>query len=95
MHIRTIYYKNAHTDGDSIVYFDGKNVIHVGGIYNDRNYPYIDLPANGSFIGIIKAIDDTINDETVVMAGHGPIINKNKLVIQVGELKKMYQTMET
>ncbi len=97
MHIRTIHYKNAHTDGDSIVYFDGKNVIHMGDIYNDKNYPYIDLPAKGSFIGIIKAIDDTIaniNDETVVMAGHGPIINKNKLVIQVGELKKMYQIME-
>ena len=30
IHIKTKHYHSAHTDGDSVVYFEGKNVIHMG-----------------------------------------------------------------
>lgn len=98
MDIKAKHYKNAHTDGDSIVYFGGKNVIHMGDLFTKGKYPYTDLDANGAYIGFIEAIDDTIkniDDETIVIPGHGPLINKNDLIAQNKTLKDIYNILES
>lgn len=32
-HAKLVHYKNAHTDGDAIVFFYNANIVHMGGIY--------------------------------------------------------------
>ena len=39
---------NAHTDGDSIIYFNKRNVIHTGDVYVNGRYPFIDHSSGGS-----------------------------------------------
>jgi cyclase len=72
----------AHTDGDTIVYFRHANVVHLGDVFVNDLYPYIDLDANGTVDGYLVVIDEVlarINDETRVIPGHGPVATKREL----------------
>jgi len=72
----------AHTDGDTIVYFHHANVVHMGDVFVNNLYPYIDLGANGTVDGYFPVIDEVltrIDDKTRVVPGHGPIATKQQL----------------
>jgi cyclase len=84
IHIKAKYYPHAHTDTDSIVYFEGKNVIHMGDTFFNENYPYVDVPGGGSYKGLLAVVKDTldnIDDETQIIPGHGPLTNKAGLKV--------------
>ncbi len=68
----------AHTDGDAMVYFKKANVMHVGDIYFNGIYPFIDLSSGGSVAGVIDAVDrvlNMVNESTRLIPGHGPLSN--------------------
>ena len=73
----TAYYvANGHTDGDSIIHFPVSNVIHMGDMYFNGRYPYVDLDAGGSIQGMVLAADLALsmaNESTRVIPGHGPL----------------------
>ncbi len=74
---------NAHTDGDSFVYFTKNNVIHMGDLYFQGKFPFIDLNSGGSINGYIDAINKVLliaNDETIIIPGHKNISNKAELI---------------
>ncbi len=80
--IHVFHVKNAHTDGDAIVYFRNSNVIHTGDIYFAGLYPFIDTGSHGSVNGVIDAaryVLSIINDDTKVIPGHGHLSNKAEL----------------
>ena len=67
---------HGHTDGDSIIRFEGSNVIHMGDMYFNGMYPYIDLDAGGSVGGMIDAADLALSladNKTRIIPGHGPL----------------------
>ena len=73
---------NAHTDGDSIVYFRRSDVISTGDIYTPGLYPDIDTERGGSVQGLIEALNFLIElivpgpmaeAGTYVIPGHGRI----------------------
>jgi glyoxylase-like metal-dependent hydrolase (beta-lactamase superfamily II) len=87
---------NAHTDGDSFVWFREANVIHTGDIYFAGMYPFIDTQTGGSIVGIINALDRilaTADDKTVIIPGHGPISNKHELAAYADMLKTISSRM--
>jgi glyoxylase-like metal-dependent hydrolase (beta-lactamase superfamily II) len=70
----------AHTDGDSIVYFRGSDVIAAGDFFNMNTYPVIDVQRGGSIQGVIeglnKLLDMTVVEHmmeggTMIVPGHG------------------------
>jgi cyclase len=72
----------AHTDGDSIVYFKGANVVHLGDVYFNGRYPTIDWGSGGHIDGVIAAVDQVLpllDDASKVIPGHGPLSNKAEL----------------
>jgi len=72
----------AHTDGDAIVHFKKSNVIHMGDIYFNGMYPFIDLSAGGSINGMIAAVKWILllcDQNTKVIPGHGHLSNKAEL----------------
>lgn len=80
--IHAIYLGNAHTDGDTVVYFRKANVIHMGDLYFNGGYPFIDVPHGGSVNKIIEAISrilGKIDKDTKVIPGHGPLSNREEL----------------
>jgi len=90
--IHVFHVNNAHTDGDSIVYFRNSNVIHTGDIYFAGIYPFIDTSTRGSVNGVIDAAQHVlsiIDDDTKVIPGHGPLSNKAELSDYVDMLISM------
>ena len=78
--VHIIHEPGAHTDGDSIVYFRGSDVIATGDIFMTNSYPIIDLANGGSINGIIDALNNVLDlciaefrleGGTMVIPGHG------------------------
>ena len=76
--VAVFHVKNAHTDGDAILYFTESNVLHTGDTYFNGRYPYIDLNSGGSVDGYIDAVKRglmVIDEETKIIPGHGSLSN--------------------
>jgi glyoxylase-like metal-dependent hydrolase (beta-lactamase superfamily II) len=72
---------NAHTDGDSWVYFRDANVLATGDVVS-RNYPNLDWGSGGSINGMINAVNlflKAVNDNTKIVPGHGALATKANL----------------
>jgi glyoxylase-like metal-dependent hydrolase (beta-lactamase superfamily II) len=59
--IRIIHIPNATTDGDSIVYFRGSDVIAAGDLLNMDTFPIIDVDQGGSINGVIYGLNYILN----------------------------------
>jgi glyoxylase-like metal-dependent hydrolase (beta-lactamase superfamily II) len=69
----------GHTDGDSIVFFPASNVLHMGDIFFNGLYPFIDLDGGGTLQGTIAAVEQGLelaDAETKIIAGHGPLSDR-------------------
>ena len=72
----------AHTDGDSMIYFRGSDVILTGDVYQRSGYPVFDRGNGGSFEGLIAGWDRVlpmIGEDTKILQGHGGISNRAAL----------------
>jgi glyoxylase-like metal-dependent hydrolase (beta-lactamase superfamily II) len=87
--IRLLHAPNAHTGGDSIVFFRGSDVISTGDIFITTGYPYIDVEGGGTITGIIDAlnriIDLAVPEElqeggTLIVPGHGRLCDESEVV---------------
>ena len=97
---------NAHTDGDTWVYFADANVLATGDTFNNlKRYQNIDFANGGDVRGMIRALDTYIkasNDSTKIVPGHGPLATKadlvtfrNMLVTSHDRIKKLFDEGKT
>jgi len=80
--IRAIHMPAAHTDGDAVVHFTGSDVFHMGDIYFNGFYPFIDAESGGSADGVVAACDQVLklaSEKTRIIPGHGPLSNPAEL----------------
>ena len=81
--IELIHTGPGHTDGDAQVHFLESNVIHTGDMFVRYVLPFIDQNNGGSLDGMIEATDklaSIINDETIIIPGHGELSNRDDLL---------------
>ena len=74
---------NAHTDGDTYVWFKTANVLSTGDTFTNGRYPNIDFANGGNIKGMIAATDaylKLVNARTRIVPGHGPIADKAALI---------------
>jgi cyclase len=74
---------NAHTDGDTYVWFKTANVLSTGDTFTNGRYPNIDFANGGNIKGMIAATDaflKLIDTKTRIVPGHGPIADKAALI---------------
>jgi cyclase len=79
---RAVHYPNAHTDGDTIVFFSGAAVVAMGDIYVRYGFPFIDINSGGSVQGMIAACEDvlkTVPPDAKIVPGHGELANIDEL----------------
>ena len=80
--IHAFHVNDAHTDGDSFYYFVTENVIHLGDNFFNERYPYVDISSGGDIDGMISNLymaASMIDDETVIIPGHGKVASKRQL----------------
>jgi len=89
---------NAHTDGDTWVYFADANVLCTGDtMNNNKRYQTIDFANGGDIRGAIRATDAFLavaNDDTKVMTGHGPLAKKSDVAEYNAMLKTARERIE-
>ena len=82
--VQLIHMPKAHTDGDSIVYFRGTDVIALGDLMATDSYPVIDVEKGGSINGIIDGLNAVLDlaipefrleGGTMMVPGHGRIVD--------------------
>ena len=87
--IELYHFGHAHTTGDTAVYLRGSNVLHMGDVFNMSGPPFIDADNGGSIDGIIHFCEEilkVVNDETIVVPGHGPISTTEDMQIYIDML---------
>jgi len=80
--IRVVHFPRGHTDGDSIVFFTGANVVHMGDHFFNGRFPFVDTASGGDpvqYAANVKSVLDQIKDDTKVIPGHGPLATKADL----------------
>ena len=66
----------AHTDTDVSVHFQHANVLHMGDVFFNGFYPFIDASTGGNIDGMIAGADRAVklvDSRTKVVPGHGPL----------------------
>jgi len=80
--IDLIHFPAGHTDTDSVVFFRGSNVVHLGDLMFTGRFPFIDLNGGGSVQGYLDNIEKLlaiIPDDARLIPGHGPLATKADL----------------
>lgn len=82
--VHIVHMHAAHTDGDSIVWWENANIVHMGDLYfNGASFPFVDLESGGDVRGVIRAashVIDMTNEETQIVPGHGPMATRADLI---------------
>jgi glyoxylase-like metal-dependent hydrolase (beta-lactamase superfamily II) len=74
--VRAEYFPNGHTDGDTVLFFTGSNVVHLGDDFFVGRFPFVDLESGGSVQGLIKNIAELIQmipADAKLIPGHGAV----------------------
>lgn len=74
--IDVMHFGPGHTDGDSIVVFNESNVVHMGDLFFNGMFPFIDLDSGGDvqgYVDVVGAIAESLEDGVRIIPGHGPV----------------------
>jgi glyoxylase-like metal-dependent hydrolase (beta-lactamase superfamily II) len=78
--VQLIHVPAGTTDGDSIVWFRGSDVIATGDLFEMNNYPQIDTASGGTITGVVAGLNRIVDlafaefrteGGTLVVPGHG------------------------
>jgi len=82
--VQLLHIPKANTDGDSIVYFRGSDVIALGDLMVTESYPVFDVEKGGSINGIIDGLNAVLDmaitefrleGGTMMVPGHGRLVD--------------------
>lgn len=81
-----LHFGPAHTTGDTAVIVQrsgsAPQVVHLGDVYNNAGYPFIDVDNGGSLEGVIvfcQSVLARLDPDAIVVPGHGPVTDYAKL----------------
>jgi cyclase len=80
--IVAVHQPRAHTDGDAVIRFTGSNVVHMGDLFFNGLFPFIDAESGGTLDGYLADVESvlrTLPPGAKVIAGHGPVGEKRDL----------------
>ena len=80
--IRIVHYPNAHTDGDSVIFFTASNVVHMGDHFFVDRFPFADVDSGGNAVGLMRNVGrilQEISADAKIIPGHGPLADVDDL----------------
>jgi cyclase len=80
----------AHTTGDAAVIFRNRNAVHMGDVFNNTGYPFIDADNGGEIDGMIDFCETVLAElkpGAIVIPGHGEVTDDAALRRYVEMLK--------
>jgi cyclase len=74
--IRVVHFPSGHTDGDSVIFFNSANVVHMGDHFFKGKFPFVDLESGGSVEGYTRNVGEVVaklNASVKIIPGHGSL----------------------
>lgn len=96
--IRLRHVPAAHTDGDAVVFFTGSRVVHLGDLFFEGAFPYVDLEHGGDVAGLIAGIEGLLPDIPEgwrVVPGHGAVSDRAGLSRYLEMLRETTQLVRS
>jgi cyclase len=88
----------AHTDSDVIVHFKNANVVHLGDLFFNGMYPFIDLNHGGDVKGYVATLEKTLAElpaDARIVPGHGPLASRADLEAYLAMIKESIALVES
>jgi len=85
-----MHFGPAHTTGDAAVFFRAHNAVHLGDVFNNAGYPFIDTDNGGDLDGTIAFCEAALKElrpGATVIPGHGPVAKYEDLAAYIEMLK--------
>lgn len=80
--IRLVHFPHAHTDGDTVVFIDSLKVLHMGDMFFNGMFPFLDVGHGGDIDNWVRQLDSilaVLPAEAKIIPGHGPLAGKDEL----------------
>ncbi len=80
--IRAVHFPRAHTDGDIAVFFVNAQIAHLGDLFFNGIFPFVDLEYGGDVETLTQHIATLIGQlsaDTKIIPGHGPVATLDDL----------------
>ena len=80
--IRAVHFPHGHTDGDIAVFFVNAQIAHLGDLFFNGLFPFVDLEYGGDVETLTQHIATLINQlsaDTKIIPGHGPVATLDDL----------------
>jgi glyoxylase-like metal-dependent hydrolase (beta-lactamase superfamily II) len=74
--IKLIHLGPGHTDGDSIIHFTKSGVVHMGDLFFNGRFPFVDLGSGGDVAGLLKCVEAALQKipaDAKIIPGHGAL----------------------
>jgi cyclase len=74
--VRLVHFSRAHTDGDTVVFMDGPKVVHMGDIFFNGMFPFMDVAHGGDILSWVVDLDKVLAALPAgarIIPGHGPL----------------------
>ncbi len=74
--LRMVHYPRAHTDGDTVVFMGGPKVVHMGDMFFNGMFPFLDVAHGGDIRNWVKDLDEILAGlpaDIKIIPGHGPL----------------------
>jgi glyoxylase-like metal-dependent hydrolase (beta-lactamase superfamily II) len=87
--VRLVHYAHAHTNGDTVVFIDKYKVIHMGDMFFNGLFPFLDVDNGGDIVNWVRQLDAILAKlpaDIKIIPGHGPLAG-------VAELKAFRQML--
>ncbi|MBN2337780.1 MAG: MBL fold metallo-hydrolase [Acidobacteria bacterium] len=81
--VRLVHYAGAHTNGDTVVYIDRYKAVHMGDLFFNGLFPFLDIDNGGDIESWVRHLDDIVSKlpaDARVIPGHGPLASVADLV---------------
>jgi glyoxylase-like metal-dependent hydrolase (beta-lactamase superfamily II) len=93
-----VHFDPAHTDTDIYIHFHKADVLHLGDIWFNGFYPFIDESTGGSIGGMIRAGEKALavaGNGTKIIPGHGPLGTRHEFKIFHDMLSSIHDKVAT
>jgi len=87
--VRLVHYPHAHTNGDTVVFFDRYKVVHMGDMFFNGMFPFMDVANGGNIDNWVRQLDSILAilpADVKIIPGHGPLAG-------IAELKSFRQML--
>ncbi len=74
--VRLAHFPRAHTDGDTVVFMDEHKVVHMGDMFFNGMFPFLDVAHGGDIDNWVRHLDKVLAGLPAgakIIPGHGPL----------------------